>query len=411
MKIKPFAALRPPADLAARVSCPPYDVVDSEQARQIAEGNEQCFLRVTKPEIEFPAGTDAYSDPIYRRAAENFTRFIKNGWFKPDAKPALYIYRQILGKHTQTGLVALCNTAEYNADIIKKHEKTLKKKEDDRTRHTATIGANAGPVFLTYRRKAELDHLVERATTASAPEFSFNALDGVVHQGWSIADTDPIVNLFASIPCSYVADGHHRAASAARVSSDLAKANPRHTGEEDYNWFLCVLFPSNQLRILPYNRLVRDLNGLTPDAFLKKVSTLFTVRETRLPHPVDVRHVCMYTGGKWYELSWPVDTMLDPVSALDVSVLQDRLLGPVLGIDDPRTNERISFKGGFSAVDDMIVAVDSGKAAVAFSMYPTTVDQMMDVADAGLIMPPKSTWFEPKLRSGLFVNRFANPKV
>lgn len=411
MKIKPFAALRPPADLAARVSCPPYDVVDSEQARQIAEGNEQCFLRVTKPEVEFPAGTDAYSDPIYRRAAENFTKFIKNGWFKPDAKPALYIYRQILGKHVQTGLVALCNTAEYNADIIKKHEKTLKKKEDDRTRHTATIGANAGPVFLTYRRKAELDHLVERATAASAPEFSFNAPDGVVHQGWSIADTDPIVKIFTSIPCSYVADGHHRAASAARVSTDLAKANPRHTGEEDYNWFLCVLFPSNQLRILPYNRLVRDLNGLTPDAFLKKVSTLFTVRETRLPHPVDVRHVCMYTGGKWYELSWPVDTMLDPVSALDVSVLQDRLLGPVLGIDDPRTNERISFKGGFSAVDDMIVAVDTGKAAVAFSMYPTTVDQMMDVADAGLIMPPKSTWFEPKLRSGLFVNRFAEPKA
>lgn len=414
MLVKPFAALRPAPDKAAVLAAVPYDVVDTAEARVLAAGNPDSFLHVSRPEIDLPDSVDIHDDAVYAQGVRALKELQARGVLQREAGERLYVYRQIMGSHSQTGVVTCCNIDDYAKDIIRKHEKTRKDKEDDRTRHCMELNANSGPVFLTYRDSAALDTLVA-AAQKNAPLYDFTAVDGIRHTVW-LADgpAESWVKAFGQVPLAYVADGHHRAAAAFRTGQQRRAANPAHTGSEEYNWFLAVLFPASQLRILPYNRCVADLNGLTPDAFLEKVKAAFKTEriEKRLTAPLQAeegatpagpREVRMYLGGQWYKLTWD-EVSADPVGRLDVSVLQDSLLAPVLGIDDPRTNTRISFVGGIRGAGELTKRVDSGRDAVAFSMYPTTVEQMMDIADAGQIMPPKSTWFEPKLRSGLLVH-------
>jgi uncharacterized protein (DUF1015 family) len=310
-----------------------------------------------------------------------------------------------MGEHVQTGIALTCHIEDYENDLIKKHEKTRRDKEDDRTRITHELSANPEPVFLTYRDTDEINTLVS-AALKQAPLFDFTAPDGIQHTVWRVAGGADFERAFAKVPFAYVADGHHRSASAARVGRERREANPAHTGAEDYNWFLATIFPASQLQVLPYNRVVLDLNGLSPGAFLEKVRARFKVTENAPDKPAAPASVSMCLGGKWLGLSWETDPSADPVSQLDVSVLQEKLLAPVLGIDDPRTSKRIDFVGGIRGTGELVKRVNSGEAAVAFSMYPVTVDQLMAIADAGQIMPPKSTWFEPKLRSGLFVHTF-----
>lgn len=403
MKIKPFIAVRPTDNMAEVVASPPYDVVDTNEARAFAEDNPLCFLRVVRSELEFPDDTDPYDDAIYERAAANYARFKSEGALEAASRAAIYVYRLQDGDHHQTGVVTVCHIDDYDAGRIKRHEKTRKPTEDDRTRHVASVNANTGPVFLTYRDQPSVDQWVA-AAQQEEPLYDFTASDGVRHTVWEVAEADALVAAFGAIPETYVADGHHRAASAARVARLRRDADPNATGEEEYNWFLTVLFPAGQLNILPYNRCVKDLNGLDGSAFLEEIGHRFDVRTVEHQTPGSPGAVCMYLGGTWYELTWPDMADADPVSSLDVSVLQDRLLGPVLDIADPRNNPRIAFVGGIRGTRELEKRVDSEKAAVAFSMYPVTVEQLMSVADAGLIMPPKSTWFEPKLRSGLLVH-------
>lgn len=401
MRIHPYAALRPRADLVSKIAAPPYDTLDSEEARAMAEGNPMTFLHINRPEIDLPVGTDLYSDPVYEMAARNMKAFQENGWLVREDRPLMYLYTQTMGDHVQTGLVACCHIDDYVNNVIKKHELTRKDKEDDRTRHTSDINANIGPVFIAYRDREDIDRFLA-PIREGAPLYDFVDELNVRHQVWAVEDTAEAVRLFGQVPVAYIADGHHRSASAVRVGTERRAANPKHDGSEEYNWFLSVIFPASQLRILPYNRAVKDLNGLTPDAFLAKVKSLFTVTETTVQSPASPRHISMYLGGRWYELSWPEDPSANPVDALDVSKLQQTLLAPVLGIDDPRTNNRIKFIGGIRGPQELVKLVEKDGFAVAFSMYPTTLDQLMAIADAGQIMPPKSTWFEPKLRTGLF---------
>jgi uncharacterized protein (DUF1015 family) len=403
MRFRPFAALRPTRELAAEVACPPYDVVDAAQARAIASTSPRSWMRVIRSEVDLPEGTDPYSDAVYARARDNFLALQRQGTLRRENTPAVYLYQQSLGGHTQTGVVATFHAGDYTSDVIKKHERTLKKKEDDRYRHVSTLRANTGPVFLMTPDRPDLDALLRR--DGQGPDlFDFTAPDGVRHRAWAAADPAAYTAVFAQIPAAYIADGHHRAASTARVCADFAAANPGHTGEEPYNWFMAVCFPAGQLQILAYNRLVADLNGLTREAFLERVRGLFTVSPAARPKPAGAGRVHLFLGDGWHELSWPSDAGLDPVAALDVSILQNRLLAPVLGIDDPRTNPRIRFTGGFDAIERMEEDVRAGRAAAAFALHPVSVGEVMAVSDAGQIMPPKSTWFEPKLRSGLFVN-------
>ncbi len=404
MKLNAFKPLRPPADLASMVASPPYDVIDSDEARRVAAGNPKSFLHIIKPEIDLPDTVDVYDERVYAKAAENFGHFQQNGWLRRENEDGIFLYRQSFRDHSQTGVVAVCHTDDYERDVIKKHEKTLQKKEDDRTRHVATLQANAGPVFLMVRALAELKDLMAREQEAE-PEIDFHSPDQVRHTVWKVADPQSFLRLFHEIPNAYVADGHHRSASAARCAKEFAEANPRHTGGENYNWFLSVLFPADDLQVLPYNRLVKGLHGETPESLLTRIKRAgygVTLVESGVSEEKgDVR---MYLDGKWYRLLKRAEADADPVSALDVSILQTHLLGPVLGIDDPRTDPRIRFKGGFDCLDQLVQAVNLGQADVAFSLFPTGTEEIMAVADAGLIMPPKSTWFEPKLRSGLFVH-------
>jgi uncharacterized protein (DUF1015 family) len=403
MLIKPFAALRPAPEKCAALASVPYDVVDTAEARVLAAGNPDSFLHVSRPEIDLPDTVDIHDDRVYAQGVKAFKDLQARGVLLREKGEHVYVYRQIMGTHQQTGVVACCHVDDYAQDIIRKHEKTRKDKEDDRTRHCLELNANSGPVFLTYRDRSVLDGLVSEVQKG-APLYDFTAVDGIRHTVWRVEGSAAVwVEAFKNVPLAYVADGHHRAAAAFRTGKQRREANPAHTGHEEYNWFLAVLFPETQLRILPYNRCVVDLNGLTPEAFLEKVKTIFTTEVSTTPDPTGVREVRMYLAGKWYKLSWP-EFQADPVGRLDVSVLQDRLLAPVLGIDDPRTNTRISFVGGIRGTAELTKRVDSGRDAVAFSMAPVTVSQMMDIADAGQIMPPKSTWFEPKLRSGLLVH-------
>ena len=401
MRIHAYKALRPRADVVAKIAAPPYDTVDTAESAELAKGNPMSFLHINHSEIDLPAGTDLYADAVYAKAAENLQAFKKNGWLVAEDRPLMYLYAQTMGAHTQTGLVCCCHIDDYVKDVIKKHEFTRKDKEDDRTKHTATINANIGPVFIAYRDVDAIRQVLAPIPKGSAPIYDFVDELDVRHQVWPVADTATVEKLFAQVPVSYIADGHHRSASAVRVGTERRAANPGHTGNEEYNWFLSVLFPASELKILPYNRAVKDLNGLSEADFLAKIQALFTVTENPDPSPKSPRHISMYLGKKWYGLAWPEVKSSNPVDKLDVSTLQNQVLKPLLGIDDPRTSNRIKFIGGIRGPQELVRLVDQKGFAVAFSMYPTTVDQLMAIADAGQIMPPKSTWFEPKLRTGL----------
>jgi len=403
MRIKPFEALRPPSELARDVASLPYDVGDLEDARVLADANPRSFLHVERPEVDLPEQYDMASGIEHQTAAKNLQLFLREGWLVREKSPCLYLYRITLGDHRQTGIVACCHIEDYENNIIRKHEKTKKPVEDQRTLHVQVTGAHTGPIFLLFRDDARIDSLMN-AAGQGAPLLDFTAIDGIQHTVWKIDAANELVQAFANIALSYVADGHHRTAAAVRAGTERRATNPDHRGDEEYNWFPAVLFPASHLKVLAYNRTVKDLNGLTPAAFLEKVRSIFNVTEPAPEEPSQPGEISMYLGGRWYGLTWRPDPDADPVSALDVSVLQSRLLGPVLGIDDPRTNSRIEYAGGFDSVERIMKKTDTGRAAVAFSVHPTTVDQLMAIADADQIMPPKSTWFEPKLRSGLFVH-------
>jgi len=398
MNVRPFAAVRPVPEAASLVAAVPYDVVDTAEARALAAGNALSFLHVSRPEIDMPDGTDCSSPEAYAQAKRALDGLRAGGTLMQDEAPAFYAYRQIMGGHSQTGLVATFDTKEYLAGVLKQHEKTRTDKEDDRTRHIETLKAHTGPAFLTYRDDSEIDAIMKKAC-AEASLYDFTAPDGIRHTVWKVpaALNEPLAAAFARIPVAYIADGHHRSAAASRYARERDFA-----GES--RWFLAVAFPASQLKILPYNRLIADLGGLDADSLLSKARETFAVTEAVDGIPAAGRHARMFLAGRWYDLAWEVASGTDVVAALDVSVLQDRFLAPVLGIDDPRTSPRISFMGGVRGTDELSGRVADGRAAVAFSMYPVTVGEMMGIADAGAIMPPKSTWFEPKLRSGLFVH-------
>jgi uncharacterized protein (DUF1015 family) len=405
--IKPFRAWRPRPDKAEMVASPPYDVLNSDEAREMAAENPVSFLHVVKPEIDLEPGVDLYSDAVYAKGAENLKRLKDDGVLIREERPALYLYRQRMGEHIQTGLVTGASIDEYEADLIKKHEHTRKKKEDDRTRHVEALNANTGPVFLTYRARPTIDTLVERLT-AGDPTYDFVAPDGIQHVLWVVdepADVAALVDAFAEVPELYVADGHHRSAAATRVRKLRRDRNPGHTGDEAYNFFLAVVFPHDQMLIMDYNRLVKAPDGLDRVSFLAKVKERFDVSPTWAVKPGEPRTFGMYLAGQWYRLvakegTFPAD---DPVESLDVAVLQNNLLTPVLGIGDPRSDENIDFVGGIRGLKELEKRVDSGEWTVAFALHPTAIEQLFAVADAGTVMPPKSTWFEPKLRSGLIV--------
>ncbi|MDQ3440633.1 MAG: DUF1015 family protein [Planctomycetota bacterium] len=395
--IFPFAALRPTREAAASVAAVPYDVVSVEEAQALAEGNPLSFLHVSRAEIDLPRGTDPHSDGVYDRAAENFNDLRTHAPLVEEDAPAFYVYRLRMGDHTQTGLAACFSIDEYENDVIRKHEKTRPDKEDDRTRHMLAISAQTGPVFLTYAASSPVDALVSRATS-QPPLFDFVAPDGIRHEVWSLpaSDRESLTAAFAAIPHLYIADGHHRAASAARTRRALVGRGP---GEHDR--VLGVAFPDNQVQILAYNRVVKDLNDLDPEQFLDAVRTYVSVSAASSSTPARKGQAAMYLAGQWYGLDLGSVARKGGDAALDVSILQDAVLDPVLGIKDLRTDKRIDFVGGIRGAAELERLVDAGQGAVAFSLYPVTVGDLMKIADAGGIMPPKSTWFEPKLRDGL----------
>ncbi|MBZ5588425.1 MAG: DUF1015 family protein [Acidobacteriia bacterium] len=403
--VRPFRALRPRPDLAARVAAPPYDVINSEEARAMAKGNEISFLHINKPEIDLSPDVNLYDDRVYATGVKNLRSFMAKGVLVREAEPRFYVYQQRMGDHVQAGVVGAASCQEYADGLIKRHEFTRKDKEDDRTRHTHELNANAGPVFLTYRQRAEIDRIVA-GVRKGQPLYDFVAPDGIGHTVWTVPleQTSALQKALSAVPALYVADGHHRAASAARVGLERKASNRHHRGDEPYNYFLAVLFPHDQLCIMDYNRVVKDLNGIKEDQFLAKVGEKFAVTTTTEPHPAAPHRFGMYLGRTWYRLeakagSFPSE---DPVRSLDAAILQENLLSPVLGIADPRTDKRIDFVGGIRGLGELEKRVREGWAA-AFALFPTSLDQLMSVADAGLVMPPKSTWFEPKLRSGLLV--------
>ena len=408
-RIEPFQGLRPRRDLARLVAAPPYDVLNSEEAREMAAGNPYSFLHVGKPEIDLPPGTDPYSDAVYAKGKENFERFIREGVLVRDPREFFYIYKQVWGDHVQVGLVAGASCQDYLDETIKKHELTRPDKEHDRMRHIQTLGAQTGPVFLTYRKREAIDGLAA-AGMAKDPEYDFTTGDGVRHIFYVVDQPGPIADIqraFAAVDFLYVADGHHRSAAATRIKVERDRANPHPTGDEEYSFFLAVIFPHNQMRILPYNRVVRDLGGLSSEAFLARVEEKFLRRpgDARAT-PVKPREFCLFLDDRWQVLEARPGTFdpADPTGSLDVSILQKNLLAPILGITDPRTDKRIDFVGGIRGPAELERRVRSGQFRVAFSLYPTTIDQLFAVADNGLIMPPKSTWFEPKLKDGLVVH-------
>lgn len=405
MRINPFPAWRPVESAASQVASVPYDVVDRTEAAGLARNQPLSFLHVTRSEIDLPDTTTPYADGVYAKALSNFSALKQNGILVQDHAPALYIYRQIRESQAQRGIVAACHVDDYAMNRIKKHEKTRQDKEDDRCRHILELRAHTGLVFLTYRDDPAVDTLVQ-ITETQAPLYDFTAEDGVRHTVWRVSTSPALAQTFERVPCAYIADGHHRAAAAFRVAERLRAANPNHNGQEDYNWFPAVLFPARQLKIMPYNRCIADLNGLSEAKFLQAVHRQFTVTENGSPTPLGPAHAAMFLGGRWLAISWTPDPGTNPVAALDVSVLQNKLLAPILGIADPRTDKRIEFVGGIRGTKELEERVKTGRSAVAFSMAPTTVDQLMTIADAGQCMPPKSTWFEPKLRDGLLVHTF-----
>ena len=405
---KPFYALMPNPEQVAQVASVPYDVVNTEEAAVLAADNPLSFLRISRPEIEMEPGIDLHSDPVYRKAKENFERLRQTAPLTLDSERNLYIYSLKMNGRVQVGIAGTASTEDYDNNIVKKHEKTRQDKEDDRARHVMELRAHTGPVFLTYRDSEKINKIVAEIMKAE-PYYSFVAPDGIEHRLWKAGNySNELSKCFETdVPCFYIADGHHRAASGSRAAATCRKQNPAHTGEEEYNFFLAVAFPASELKILPYNRAVHDLNGNTPAELIRKISEKFDVAETNNPEPPGSGKMCMYLDCKWYLLTPKFDiSSLDVISQLDVSILQDNILAPILGIDDPRTSTRIDFVGGIRGTKELERLHAIGKAEVCFSMYATTLPQLMAISDAGEIMPPKSTWFEPKLRSGLVTHIF-----
>lgn len=397
--IKPFAALRPRPEWASSICELPYDVMSSAEARALAAGNPRSFLHVSKPEIDLPDSVDIYDPQVYAKGLENFTRLMADGSLRLDPRPYFYFYRQIMGRHAQTGLVAVTSCQEYRDGIIKKHEFTRPDKEDDRVRHIETLNSQTGPVFLLYKSAREINDFAVRIT-AQKPDTDFTARDGVSHTSWTVreaADIKFLTEAFGKIPCLYIADGHHRSAAASRV--DLARHGAGGSG-----FFLSVIFPHDQMQILPYHRVLKDLNGLTPGQLLKKIESIFVVSPASMPAPGNTNELGFYLGGKWRALRFRPEfsTAPEAVDRLDVSLLQKHVLAPVFGIDDPRTSKRIHFVGGIRGTPELEKLVNGGEFACAFAMFPTRVEDLMAIADAGGVMPPKSTWFEPKLRDAMF---------
>ncbi|HXH19571.1 MAG TPA: DUF1015 family protein [Chitinophagales bacterium] len=411
--IKPFKGYRPLAEFVKLVASRPYDVMNRQEAKEEAKGNPYSFLHVIRAEIDLPDDVDEHDNQVYEKARDNFRAQLDAGIFFQDEKSMLYVYELEMNEQLQTGLVACSSVEDYFADRIKKHEHTRPAKEMDRIRHMKLTRIHSEPVFLAYRDVQEVNELTERITQSKNPVYDFEADDGVRHRFWVLDDekhTIKLTKIFKEkVPCTYIADGHHRAASAAKVGKGMAEENPNHSGEEEYNFFLSVLFPASQLRIMDYNRLVKDLNGYDVEKFLQKVSVNFAVQPVpdELAKPRHPHEFGMYLEGKWYKLTPREGTCRhDPIGVLDVTILQENLLAPVLGVNDPRTDERIDFVGGIRGLKDLKQRVDSGEMKVAFALYPVTMEQLMEIADAGSVMPPKSTWFEPKLRSGMVVHWF-----
>jgi uncharacterized protein (DUF1015 family) len=409
--VRPFRGLRPQPEIAAQVAAPPYDVVNSNEARQLAEGNNNSFLHINKPEIDLPADTDVYDQKVYARGAENLKNFIQEKILFQEEKEAFYLYQQIMGEHKQIGLVTCVSAEEYRLNKIKKHELTRIDKEDDRLNHILNLNAQTGPVFLTYRAQKAIDDLLEKLIK-DKPIYDFQTDDKIQHTFWVVMDPDTIEKIkeeFSKVDILYVADGHHRSAAGTRAAEELSKKNPDHTGDEEYNYFLSVLFPDDQMYIMDYNRVVKDLNGLSEKKFIESLHSKFLVREFARSEGYNpkVKHdFGMYLNGMWYRLSAIPGTWDDthPTKRLDVSILYENLLNPILGIGDPRKDKRIDYVGGIRGIEGLEARVDTGEMAVAFSLYPTGIEDLLATADADEIMPPKSTWFEPKLRSGLITH-------
>ncbi len=409
---KPFRALRPVPQRAAEIASLPYDVMDSDEARIEVQKHPLSFIHVEKPEVDLPPGTDLYDPAVYAKARENLDNYSRQGHMKQDPRPMFYLYRQTMDGREQNGLVGLTSVDEYMAGKIKKHEFTRADKEADRIRHVDACDAHASPVFFTYPHQDAIDTVVERVKQAQDPVYDFVSDDGIGHSLWLLdapEDIAAIQGAFAEMDCLYVADGHHRTASATKVGLLRREQYPDFTGEEEFNFFMAVIFPDNQLKIFDYNRVVKDLNGHSKDEFLKLVEQKFELTPITGCgdfHPGQTHAIAMYLDHSWYRLvpkagSWEA---ANPVASLDVSILQDNLLHPILGIGDPRRDKRIDFVGGIRGLDELVRRVDSGREVVAFAMFPTSMHELLSIADAGLIMPPKSTWFEPKLRSGLFIH-------
>lgn len=411
VRVKPFAAIRPPKDIVTEVAAPPYDVLNSVEAKKMA--GEKSLLHITKPEIDFDPILPDHDDKVYDRAVKNFAQWQKNGWLVQDKKPCYYVYAQTMEGRTQYGLVLCAHTDDYAEGKIKKHELTRKDKEDDRMVHVKIQNANIEPVFFAYKDNSQLNEIVSR-TVASAPEYSFTDENGFGHSFWVIDDDatiEKITDIFTNkVNAFYVADGHHRTAAAARVGAEKRSGNAAHTGDEEYNYFMAVCFPETQLKIIDYNRVVKDLNGLTPEQFLSALEEDFTVTPYEGEgecHPSHLHNFSMYLGGKWYSMETKPGRYddNDPIGVLDVTILSNLVLDKILGIKDLRTDKRIDFVGGIRGLGELSRRVDSGEMKVAFALYPVSMKQLTDIADSGNIMPPKTTWFEPKLRSGLAIHK------
>lgn len=416
-RVKPFRGFRPPQDLVTQVASRPYDVLNSDEAREEAAGNEKSLYHIIRPEIDFPVGKDEHDEDVYAKAAENFKMFQDKGWLVQDSEACYYIYAQTMNGKTQYGIVVGANVDDYMNNVIKKHELTRKDKEEDRMKHVRVNNANIEPVFLAFPDNAELERIINKYK-ATAPIYDFVAqLDGFGHHFWVVNDKNDIETItkaFAAMPYLYIADGHHRSAAAALVGAEKAKANPNHTGDEEYNYFMAVCFPASHLTIIDYNRVVKDLNGLSEADFLKALEKNFIVEEkgTAEYKPAKLHNFALYLGGKWYSLTAKEGTYNDndPIGVLDVTISSNLILDEILDIKDLRTSKRIDFVGGIRGLGELKKRVDSGEMVAALALYPVSMKQLMDIADSGNIMPPKTTWFEPKLRSGLIVHTLEDDK-
>lgn len=411
--VKPFKGYRPKQGLEKQIAARPYDVLNSDEARIEKGDNAYSFYRINKPEVDLDPSIDLYADIVYETAKKNLDHFVAQGWLQPDTEENYYIYKQRMGQHEQYGLVLCASIDDYFNDIIKKHEYTRPDKENDRIRHMDTLSAHVGPVFTCYNDVAEINDIVSNEIK-KAPVYDFTADDGVGHTVWVIRDRATVAHITRlfeeKVPFTYIADGHHRAASSAKVGLRRREANPNHNGTEEYNYFLSVLFPASQLSIIDYNRVVKDLNGLTLLEFIEKASEKFEIKKvgSTIYKPTSLHEFSFYSEGNWYSMQAKAGTYNDndPIGVLDITVLSENVLSPILGIHDQRTDKRIDFVGGIRGLEELEKRVDSGEMKIAFAIYPVTIKQLMDIADSGNVMPPKTTWFEPKLRSGLLVHLF-----